>query len=31
MKMLEYDRIHILEGIDVSKTNLLKEFHICHY
>ena len=29
--MLEYDRIDISEGIDVNKTNLLKEFDICHY
>ena len=29
--MLEYDRIDISEGIDVNKTNLSKEFDICHY
>ena len=29
--MLEYGRIDILEGIDVNKTNLLKECDICHY
>ena len=29
--MLEYDRIGILEGIDVDKTNKSKEFNICHY
>ena len=29
--MLEYDRIDISEGIDVNKTNLLKESDICHY
>ena len=29
--MLEYDRIHISEGIDISKTNLSKECDICHY
>ena len=29
--MLEYDRIGILQGIDVNKTNLLKECDICHY
>ena len=29
--MLEYDRIDILEGIDVNKTNLLKVCSICHY
>ena len=31
MKMLEYDRINISEGIDVNKTNLSKQFDICHY
>ena len=29
--MLEYDRIDILEGIDVNKTNGSKECDICHY
>ena len=29
--MLEYDRIHISEGIDVNKANLSKECDICHY
>ena len=29
--MLEYNRIDISEGIDVNKTNLLKECGICHY
>ena len=29
--MLEYDRIDISEGIDVTKTNLSKECDICHY
>ena len=29
--MLEYDRIDILEGIDVNKTSVSKEFDICHY
>ena len=29
--MLEYDRIHILEGIDVNKTNTSKKCEICHY
>ena len=28
--MLEYERIDISEGIDVSKTNLSKECDICH-
>ena len=29
--MLEYDRIDILEEIDVNKTNASKECDICHY
>ena len=29
--MLEYERIDILEGIDVNKTNLSKECDICYY
>ena len=29
--MLEYDRIEILEGIDVNKTNGSRECIICHY
>ena len=29
--MLEYEGIDISEGIDVNKTNLSKEFDICHY
>ena len=29
--MLEYNRIDILEGVDVNKTTLLKEYDICHY
>ena len=29
--MLEYDRIDILEGIDVNQTNVSKECDICHY
>ena len=29
--MLEYDRIDILEGIDIYKTNKSKECNICHY
>ena len=28
--MLEYDRIGISEGIDVSKRNASKECDICH-
>ena len=29
--MLEYDRIDILEGIDIYKTSKSKECNICHY
>ena len=29
--MLEYDRIDILEGISLNKTNASKECDICHY
>ena len=29
--MLEHDRINISEGIDINKTNALKECNICHY
>ena len=29
--MLEYDRIDISEEIDVNKTILSKECHICHH
>ena len=29
--MLEYDRIDILEGIDVNKTSASKECNIYHY
>ena len=29
--MLEYDRIDILEGIDIKKINASKECKICHY
>ena len=29
--MLEYDRIHISDGIDINKTNAPKECDICHY
>ena len=31
MKMIEYEKIDISEGIDVNKTNLSKECDICHY
>ena len=30
-EMLEYDRSHISEGIDVNKTSASKECDICHY
>ena len=29
--MLEYNRIDVLEGIDVNKTSESKECDICHY
>ena len=29
--MLEYDRINVLEEIDINKTNASKECKICHY
>ena len=29
--MIEYERIDILEGIDVDKTNKSKECMLCHY
>ena len=29
--MLEYNKINISGGIDINKTNLLKECDICHY
>ena len=29
--MLEYDRIDISEGVDISKTNASKKCGICHY
>ena len=31
IKMLGYNRIDILEGIDVRKANLLRKCDICHY
>ena len=30
-KMLEYEKIDILGGIDINKTNELKECMLCHY
>ena len=29
--MLEYNRIDILDGIDINKTNASKDCDICHY
>ena len=29
--MLNYDRIDIPEGINITKTRALKESEICHY
>ena len=29
--MLEYDEIDVSGGIDVNKTNVSKEYDICHY
>ena len=29
--MLEYDKTDISEGIQVNKTNVSKEYDICHY
>ena len=29
--MIEYERIDILQGIDVDKTNKSKEYMLCHY
>ena len=29
--MIEYERIDILEGIDVDKTNKSNEHMLCHY
>ena len=31
IKMLHYDRIDVLEGIDINKTSVSKECIICHY
>ena len=30
-KVLEYDRINILESIDINRTSASKECDICHY
>ena len=29
--MLHYDKINVLEGIDINKSNKSKEYMICHY
>ena len=29
--MLEYDRIYISEGIDITKINASKEYDVCYY
>ena len=29
--MLQYERIDVSEGIDINKSNKLKECIICHY
>ena len=29
--MLYFDRIDVSEGIDINKTGVSKECHICHY
>ena len=29
--MLEYKKIHILEGIDLNKSDKSKECDLCHY
>ena len=31
MKMLNYDRTDVSEGINISKTSASREFYICHY
>ena len=31
LKVLEYDRVGISEGIDIKKTNASKECKICHF
>ena len=31
MKMLQYQKIDVSEGIDVNKTNASKECELCHY
>ena len=29
--MLQYEKINVLEGIDINKSNKSKECMICHY
>ena len=29
--MIQYEKIHVLQGIDVNKSNNSKECNICHY
>ena len=29
--MLRYQKIYVLEGIDINKTSASKEYEICHY
>ena len=31
IKMLQYDRIYVSEGIDINKTSESKEFMLCNY
>ena len=31
MKMLQYEKIYVSEGIDVNKTSASKEYQLCHY
>ena len=31
IKILQYEKIDILKGIDINKSNKLKECMICHY
>ena len=31
IKLLQYDRIDVSEGIDINKINKLKEFMLFHY
>ena len=31
MKMLQYEKIYVSEGIDVNKISASKEYQLCHY